>query len=185
MRLAKFYILFILLVLSYGYYKQQSNIRHDRAIAQLQSRMAEEKKLRVDKAKRILARRPSITTQELNKFFTRYNSPLAGSSADFIDAAQVYGLDWRLLPAIAGVESTFETAGNVHDYNPFGYMCSGSPCIFQSYQQGIWTVAQTIGTKGYYSSFRQSGSIFALAKVYNQVYPEKWTQNVEFFMNKL
>lgn len=131
--------------------------------------------------------RPSknLKVQALQEFFKRYHSPLAGSEQDFIDAAYVYGLDWRLLPAIAGDESTFETAGNVTDHNPFGYMCPGKPCYFNSYSEAIWATAKTIGTKSWYADFRASGQIEKLAEVYNQAKPQEWTQNVEFFMNKL
>jgi len=34
--------------------------------------------------------------------------------------------------------------GNTSDFNPFGIMCSGNPCVFDSYKQAIDTAAKTI-----------------------------------------
>ncbi|MDO8618380.1 MAG: hypothetical protein Q7R49_00380, partial [Candidatus Daviesbacteria bacterium] len=43
----------------------------------------------------------------LSSYLSKHNSPLQYHSQDFIDAAKQYNLDWKLVPAIAGVESTF------------------------------------------------------------------------------
>ena len=174
MKLASLYLLLLGILLIYGYNIKQSDYRNVSAYSKKPSIVKQKAKIRQDK---------NVGTLEF--FFRQFNSPLAGSSADFIDAAKVYGLDWRLLPAIAGVESTFETAGNVYDHNPFGYMCRGVPCYFNSYSEGIWQVAKTISTNGAYKDFQQSKSIYELAKTYNQVYPEAWTNHIEYFMRKI
>lgn len=121
----------------------------------------------------------------LNAYFTARKSPLASEAAYFIKRADFYKLDWRLLPAIAGVESGFETAGNLHDKNPFGYMCGSSPCVFKSYREGIDMVAKTISRGSAYSQYQRSGAIIDLAEVYCQVRNEEWTQKILYFMNKL
>lgn len=46
----------------------------------------------------------------LNKFLKDYHSPMANSAETFVKEADKYGLDWRLLAAISGVESAF---GNI------------------------------------------------------------------------
>ena len=40
---------------------------------------------------------------KLQIFFSKYNSPMVDYSHDFVAAADLYGIDYRLLPAIGGV----------------------------------------------------------------------------------
>jgi len=122
---------------------------------------------------------------KLQNYLLSKKSPLAKSAISFVKAADQYGLDWKLLPAIAGVESGFETAGNLSDYNPFGYMCSNSPCVFDSYEKAIYRVGKTISRGGAYQKYSDSGQISDLAIPYNYVSPEDWTEKIQFFMNKL
>lgn len=120
----------------------------------------------------------------LQAFLLQKKSPLAGSSAHFIKVADEYKLDWRLLPAIAGVESGFERAGNTSDFNAWGYMCKGRPCPFDSYEQAITRVAKTISTSKSYSKFQATGQIQDLAKTYTSL-PEDWTLKIKYFMRKI
>ena len=60
---------------------------------------------------------PVITTPEakdrkeraekIDALLARYDSPLVGYGEKFVEEADQNGIDYRLLPAIAGVESTF------------------------------------------------------------------------------
>lgn len=122
---------------------------------------------------------------QIRGVFDAYHSPLVGTEQKFLDVAKAYDLDWKLLPAIAGVESGFETAGNTSDHNPFGYMCKSGPCAFDSFDEAIERVGRTIGTGRAYSSYRESGSLSVLAKIYNYVSPEDWTSKIIYFQNKL
>ncbi len=56
----------------------------------------------------------------LNQFFIKKDSPLASSSAYFIETADKYGLDWTLIPAISGMESNFGKSMPKNSNNPFG-----------------------------------------------------------------
>jgi len=123
---------------------------------------------------------PRIKT--LERFFARYNSPLKNNAKDFIEASDKYSLDFRLLPAIGGVESRFETRGNIYDHNAFGYICNGKPCYFDSHRESIYRVAKTLGESKTYKEFRETKSIYVLALVYNQVEPEKWTRGINYFI---
>lgn len=75
--------------------------------------------------------------KSLRAFFERYESPLVTHSADFLQAADRHRLDWRLLPAIAMVESS----GGKHceGFNPFGW--DGGKARFRSFPHGIRRVA--------------------------------------------
>src|ERR1035437_4457176 len=121
----------------------------------------------------------------LKSYLIARGSPLAQESLFFVKTADTYKLDYRLIPSIAGIESGFETQGNLTDYNPFGIMCSGSPCVFDSYEQAITFAAKTISRGRAYSQFRRSGSAFDLASVYCQGNNQKWADTLEYFISKL
>lgn len=59
-----------------------------------------------------LSSRTKFTTLDprvlaMSKFLTDYQSPMANSAEVFIEQADLYGLDWRLVASISGVESAF------------------------------------------------------------------------------
>jgi len=81
---------------------------------------------------------------KLQKFFQ--NCPLRGASADFIEAADRYDLDWRLLPSISLVESG---GGKVFRNNNVLGWDSGNR-RFGSVQAGIRAVAARIATSQLY-----------------------------------
>lgn len=58
---------------------------------------------------------------KLRKFFKSQGSPLSSYADDFVKISDKYELDWRLLPAIAGVESTFGLFVPGGSYNPYGW----------------------------------------------------------------
>lgn len=132
-------------------------------------------------------RLPKVDPREdiLRQFFERRSSSLGQSARTFISVADRYELDYTLLPAISGVESGLEKAGNTTDFNPFGYMCPGGPCRFDSFEQAIERVGKTIGTSRTYAPYRRSGEIIELAKIYNQVSPDDWTWKIKSFQEKI
>lgn len=78
----------------------------------------------------------------LAAYFKKYNSPLEYHAQDFIDAAREYDLDWKLVPAIAGVESTFGKfiPGG---FNGWGWGVYGTQAVyFTSWREGIFTVSK-------------------------------------------
>ncbi len=102
-------------------------------------------------------------------FVAEGDLPLAGHGLAFVQAADKYKIDWRLLPAIGYIEST----GGKHDcnrvtYSPFGY---GSCKInFSSYENAIEVTSKNIGganpkTARYYAGKDTIGILSA----YNQV----------------
>ena len=78
--------------------------------------------------------------QILSEYFKKYNSPFQYHAQDFIDAADKYELDWKLVPAISGVESTF--GKHSYGYNAWGWGIYGSNRLnFDSWKHGIYTVS--------------------------------------------
>jgi hypothetical protein len=123
--------------------------------------------------------------EKISAYLAKWQSPLEPEAAYFVKTTDAYKLDYRLLPAIAGVESSFETAGNTHDFNPFGLMCKGSPCVFENYRQAIYTAAKTIS--GYKTSedWRKTRNYLILAEIYCQGDNQAWTQNLNYFIIRL
>lgn len=75
----------------------------------------------------------------LEAYLKSKNSPLADSAETFVEVADEYGLDYRFLPAVAGIESYFGVALLKDSYNPFGW--GGGYVYFDSLDEGIRTVA--------------------------------------------
>ncbi len=88
-----------------------------------------------------------IRVKILQAYLAQYNSPLQGQAKTFVDAADKYGLDWKLVAAISGVESTFGkfTPGSNEDpsYNAWGWGVYGDQTYsFKSWDDGIDTVSK-------------------------------------------
>lgn len=116
----------------------------------------------------------------LSNYLAKYNSPLQYHAQDFIDAAKEYDLDWRLVAAISGVESTFgkQIPGG---YNAWGWGVYGTQAIyFDSWKDGIYTVS-----KGLRENYLNKG----LTDPYqiNRIYAAspRWGSKVSFFMKDL
>ncbi|OGE28723.1 hypothetical protein A2867_04540 [Candidatus Daviesbacteria bacterium RIFCSPHIGHO2_01_FULL_40_11] len=116
----------------------------------------------------------------LAKYLAKFNSPLQYHAQDFIEAAETYQLDWKMLPAIAGVESTFgkQIPGG---YNAWGWGVYGTQAVyFNSWREGIFTIA-----KGLREGYLNKG----LTDPYsiNRIYAASphWGGKVSYFMQDL
>lgn len=85
--------------------------------------------------------RPKI----VENFFKDYKSELANLANVFINVADKYQLDWRLLPSIAMQESNGGQKVIVNSYNPFGYGIYGNSVIrFPNWQTAIERVGKAL-----------------------------------------
>lgn len=82
--------------------------------------------------------------EKIEAYYNTHNLPLAAYAQEFVDAADTYGIDWRLLPAIGFIESTGgKYACQTASYSPFGW---GSCKInFNSYEHAIDVTAMNLG----------------------------------------
>ena len=73
----------------------------------------------------------------LDVYFKKWNMPLEGYGAKFVEEADKYGLDWRFLPAI-GVR---ESSGGKHmrNNNPFGW--ASCKVAFKDFNEAIEVLA--------------------------------------------
>jgi hypothetical protein len=122
----------------------------------------------------------------LAEYLAKYNSPLQYHAQDFIDAADTYNVDWKLVPSIAGVESTFGKHipgghGEYISYNAWGWGVYGDQSLgFRSWRDGIYTV-----TGGLRTGYLNKGLTdpYAINRVYAA--SPTWGAHVTFFLNDL
>ncbi len=115
----------------------------------------------------------------LKDYLSKNNSILSLYSQDFISAADENGIPWSLVPAIAGVESTFCNAVPSYSTNCWGW--NNGEYQFVNYKEAISTVSQTL--KKYYFD-RGLDTPEKIAPVYAP--PSKtWAGKVRFFMGKI
>ena len=115
----------------------------------------------------------------LRKFLIKYNSPLFDYAQDFVVYADIYGLDYRIIPAITGVESTFGKRIPVNSYNAYGW--ANGEYRFTSWEDSIEHVSITLKTK--YIE-RGAPTIAQIARRYAPP-SSTWGSKVKFFMRKI
>src|SRR3990167_1538262 len=81
----------------------------------------------------------------LEEYLNSHNSPLAPYADVFVAKADKYELDWRLVAAISGVESTFGKRLPTNSYNAYGW--NGGNFYFKDWEDGIDTVSKTLRVK--------------------------------------
>lgn len=104
----------------------------------------------------------------LRNFFQRYESPLAKIAHVFLRAADAHRLDWRLLPALAIVE----TGGGKHGTpsNVFGW--NSGRTRFASVEAGIHFVASRFAQSPIYAG-RTALGILQKYNPARKTYPPK------------
>lgn len=128
----------------------------------------------------IQAKKLDTRANILAHYLANFNSPLQYHAQDFIDAADTYQLDWRLLPAIAGVESTFgkQIPGG---YNGWGWGVYGDQAIyFNSWKDAIFTIAKGLRENYFNKGLTEPYAI-------NRVYAASpfWGSRVTYFMQDI
>jgi hypothetical protein len=106
--------------------------------------------------------------EKIDAYFAQWDLPLAGHGKGMIEAADKYGIDWRLLPALAMLETTGgkNLCGNGTNLNAFGY---GSCKIhFSTFEASFEAVAKTLSGNGEKTSHLYKGkSVEGILEVYN------------------
>src|SRR3989344_4677036 len=128
-------------------------------------------------SEQIQAKRLDEQAQVLAAYLQQFNSPLQYHAQDFIDASKTYNLDWKLVAAISGVESTFGKfiPGG---YNGWGWGVYGTQAIyFSSWREGIFTVS-----KGLRENYYNKGltDLYSINRVYAA--SSHWAGKVNYFM---
>ena len=119
-------------------------------------------------------------TAVLEDYLEEKNSPLADYAETFVRAAYQNQLDWRLLPAISGIESAFGQALLPNSHNPFGW--AGGYLYFPSYKYGIVEVAKGLNE---YKTKYGAITVEEIAPVYCPPNFRNWTFAVRRYMQEL
>jgi len=122
-------------------------------------------------------------TEKIRQFLERYESPLEPYAQDIIDAAAKYGLDYRLIPAIAMQESNLCAKIPSDSHNCWGYgIYGGKVHKFADYKEGIYTVSKTLATK-----YAKKGLVTPdqIMTIWTPSSNGSWAFSVNHFMDKL
>ena|SRR3989304_7178557 len=118
----------------------------------------------------------------LKRFLEKHNSPLAPYSNTFIEIADEYNLDWKLVASISGVESTFGKHIPYNSYNGWGWGIYGDNTIyFSSWEEGIKTVSK--GLRENYINKWKAENVYEIGRIYAA--SPRWASNVMYFMEKI
>jgi len=84
----------------------------------------------------------------IQKYLEKYHSPLVPYAYFIVSVSDQYGIDWRLLVAIAQQESNLGKKIPPNSYNAWGWgIHSRGTLHFSSWQEGIKTVARGLKEK--------------------------------------
>ncbi len=120
-----------------------------------------------------------LRVDKLEKFFGQYNSVLASYAKEFVKYADENGLDWRLLPAISGVESTFGKQMISGTYNAYGW--AGGLYRFSSWEDSIAVISKSLK-----EDYLEKGAP-SLSRIARRYCPPSstWKYKVEYFMARI
>ena len=131
----------------------------------------------------ISVKKEDTRVTHLKNYLESHNSPLSDSAGHFVSEADRLGLDWKLVAAIAGVESTFGKRIPANSYNGWGWAVftgTSDGKHFKDWNDGITQVSE--GLRYRYidrgaNSIEQIGRIYAASPV--------WSTKVRFFLQKI
>src|SRR6185436_19067607 len=116
----------------------------------------------------------------LQAFLAKKNSPLAPYAKTFVDEAKKNNLDWRLVAAISGLESSFGIHIPTNSYNGWGFGVYGDNVRrFESWDDGI-TVVSTALRKDYMNKWGAT-SVAEIGRIYAA--SPTWAVRVQYFIN--
>jgi hypothetical protein len=132
---------------------------------------------------REIARSREDRVEALESFFDALNSPLKANAGTFVDVADKYNMDYKLLPAISCMESSCGRFLIEGSFNPFGWGIYGDNAIyFESYDEAIETVAKGINENYIAKGLNTPEKI---APVYTPPNYVNWRNGVTYFINKI
>jgi hypothetical protein len=120
---------------------------------------------------------------KLKSYLKAHNSPAVDAAEVFISEADKYNLDWKLVAAISGLESTFCQQIPTGSYNCWGWGIptgAQSGIGFSSYKDGISRVSEGLRNNYINRGFitiEQIGSIYAASPT--------WALRVRYFLKDI
>ncbi|KUK83461.1 MAG: hypothetical protein XD98_0340 [Microgenomates bacterium 39_6] len=126
-----------------------------------------------------LEKSPDLRLAKLEDFLVAKASPLADYAVDFIFFADQFNIDWRLLPAIAGIESGFGKVIPAGSYNAYGW--GNGKIYFSSWPESIEVVSRALSKKYYQKGLDTPEKI---GPVYAPPSPD-WASKIRAIMNQI
>lgn len=126
----------------------------------------------------ILSARQDERVLALTQVFKKYNSPLAPYAFLYVKYADLYNVDWKLLPSISGLESSFGIFLMPESYNAYGW--GGGYIYFNSWEDGIKTINKAL-RENYIN--RGADDVYKIGPIYAEA--KHWSTRVAFFMNEI
>ena len=118
----------------------------------------------------------------LKEYLAKYNSPMVSDADAFIEQADKYNLDWKLVVSIAGVESYYGQKIPPYSYNGWGFGVYGNNVLrFESWEDGIATVSKALREE--YMDARGHANIYEIGSTYAA--DPRWPNKVQHFMDQL
>jgi len=130
-------------------------------------------------AQAVEAQIPDMRVVALQNILKKHNSPLLPYASDYVKYADKYNVDWKLLPAISGVESTFGIALPAGSYNAYGW--GGGSIYFKSWDEGIDTIDSTIRSN--YMDKWNATTVWQIGPIYAA--SPTWSARVNNYMNEM
>jgi len=119
----------------------------------------------------------------VKQFFAKYKSPLELYAKNVVEEADKYGLDFRLIPAIAMQESNLCQKIIADSFNCWGFGIYGKKVTrFENYPQAIETVTRTLA-KNYIAGGLDTPE--TIMKKYTPSNTGSWAYSVNYFMSLL
>lgn len=112
----------------------------------------------------------------LKQVFENYQSPLVDEVDTFIDVCIKYDFNCYLLPAIAGLESSYGRYIYPDSYNPFGW--GGGYIKFKSWQNAIEIVSFNLKNNYFNKGLKD---IYSIGKVYAE--SSTWSERINYLIN--
>jgi hypothetical protein len=119
----------------------------------------------------------------IQQYLSSYNSPLEPYAGYLVSAADTYGLDFRLLTAIAQKESNLCKVIPPESYNCWGWGIHSKGTLgFSSFQEGIDTVS-----KGLREEYLDKGfeTVEDIMSKYTPLSNGSWAEGVNKFMTEM
>lgn len=119
----------------------------------------------------------------LREFFKRYDSPLEEYADEIVSNADKYGLDYRLVPAIAMQESTLCLKAPKGLNNCWGFGIYGNKrTAFDNYEQAIVAVSKTLSEKYHANGLVEPHEIMTK---YTPSSDGSWAESVSYVMDRI
>ncbi len=136
-------------------------------------------------AAKLISHVPQADTRvdQLRGFLASHNSPMTLEAQHFVKEADRLGLDWKLVAAIAGVESTFGKQVPAYSNNGWGwgvFTGTNDGVHFKDWKDGITQVSE--GLRYNYVD-KGAKTIESMGRIYAA--SPRWAGSVRFFMNKI